>query len=193
MRSTRGRRAVLWGGKPRTEQLKNAARQNPLKDERPLKPPEPRSIISSNLAIQTRKEEDVRHPAHVWTDPAFEEESLQRLRHEYRRHVSSGPNKVAEKTVRKYFQDIDDFLRSMERHGVPLVLGSLTPDSVSLWAEDQEARGNSPHSITGRVISLKVFAHSFIYRTLELSKVDLLRKVERRHAEVGPPRSAQPG
>src|SRR5438309_1721825 len=61
--------------RPKPKPTRNALPYPP-----PFKPPEPRSIISSNLAIQTRKEEDVRHPAHVWTDPAFAEESLTRLR-----------------------------------------------------------------------------------------------------------------
>ena len=142
--------------------------------------------MAADLAVRTQKEEDMRHPAQTWTDPAFAEESLRRLRDEYKRHISTGPNKRAAKTVRKYLQDLDDFLRALERHDLPLVLGSLTPDAVSLWTEDQEARGNSPHSITGRVISLKVFANSFIHKTLELTTVDLLRKVERPNPKLPP-------
>jgi integrase/recombinase XerD len=135
--------------------------------------------MAVDLAVRTQKEEEMRHPTQIWTDPAFAEESLRRLRDEYKRHISTGPNKLAAKTVRKYLQDVDDFLRSLDRHDQPLVLGSVTPDAVTQWTEEQEARGNSPHSITGRVISIKVFANSFIHKRLELTTVDLLRKVAR--------------
>ena len=144
------------------------------------------AAMGADLAVQTRKEEDMRHPVQLWTDPAFAEESLRRLRDEYKRHISAGPNKLAVKTVRKYMQDLDDFLRSLERHGLPLVLGSVTADALSQWTGDQEARGNSPHSITGRVISVKVFANSFIHKTLELTTLDLLRKVQRPNPTLPP-------
>jgi site-specific recombinase XerD len=111
--------------------------------------------MAADLAVRTQKEEDMRHPLHVWTDSAFAEEPLGRLRDEWKRHLSAGTGKRSEKTVRKYLQDLDDFVRSLERHGLAPVLGSVTPDAVNLWVADQERRANSPHSIAGRVISLK--------------------------------------
>jgi Phage integrase, N-terminal SAM-like domain len=137
------------------------------------------ALMAADLAVQTWKEEEMRHPSHVWTDPAFADEPLQRLRDEWKRHLSAGTGKRSEKTVRKYLQDLDDFARSLERHGLEPVLGSVTPDAVNLWVADQESRGNSPHSIAGRVISLKTFVSKYIHRTLELTTVDLLRKVAR--------------
>ena len=128
----------------------------------------------------------MRHPLHVWTDSAFAEEPLGRLRDEWKRHLSAGTGKRSEKTVRKYLQDLDDFVRSLERHGLAPVLGSVTPDAVNLWVADQERRANSPHSIAGRVISLKTFVSKYIHRTLELTTVDLLRKVARPNPALQP-------
>lgn len=130
-------------------------------------------------AVQTKKEEEMRHPAKVWTDTSFEDESLERLRQEFKRQNMSGTRKLSPFSVRKYDQTLEDFIRSLERHGTPGILGELTPDNVAVWQRDQELRGNSPHSIAGRVIALKVFSNKFVFKTLELSTVDLLRKVAR--------------
>src|SRR5579859_1353657 len=43
--------------------------------------------IAVDLAVRTQKEEEMRHPTHIWTDPAFAEESLRRLRDEYKRQI----------------------------------------------------------------------------------------------------------
>lgn len=137
------------------------------------------AAIAADRAVQTRKEEDMRHPPRVWTDPAFEQESLERLRQEFKRQNLTGTKKLSRASVRKYEQTLEDFIRSLERHGVAPVLGELTPDNVALWQRDQEARDNSPHSIASRVYALKVFSNKFVFRTLELTTVDLLRKVER--------------
>jgi site-specific recombinase XerD len=88
--------------------------------------------------------------------------------------------------VRKYLQDLDDFIRSHERHGLELTLGSLTPDAVNQWVSDQETRGNSAHSLASRLISLKTFSSKFVHRTLELTMVDLLRKVSRPNPGLAP-------
>jgi site-specific recombinase XerD len=135
--------------------------------------------MAADRAVQTRKEEDMRHPPRVWTDQAFEQESLERLRQEFKRQNLTGTKKLSRASVRKYEQTLEDFIRSLERHGVAPVLGELTPDNVALWQRDQEARGNSPHSIASRVYALKVFSNKFVFKTLELTTVDLLRKVER--------------
>jgi integrase/recombinase XerD len=135
--------------------------------------------MPADRAVQTRKEEDMRHPPRVWTDIAFEQESLPRLQQEFKRHNVNGTRKLSRSSVRKYEQTLTDFIRSLERHGIPTLLGELTPDNVAIWQRDQEQRGNSPHSIAGRIYALKVFSNKFVFKTLELTTVDLLRKVER--------------
>jgi hypothetical protein len=55
-----------------------------------------------------------------------------------------------------------------------------------IWRSNPERGGNSPHSITGRVISLKVFANHFIHTALGLTTVDLLRKVARPNPKLPP-------
>ena len=111
--------------------------------------------------------------------PIFEQESLSWLRQEFKRQNLSGTRKLSRASVRKYEQTIEDFIRSLDRHGIATVLGELTPDNVALWQRDQEERGNSPHSIAGRVYALKVFSNKFVFKTLELTTADLLRKVAR--------------
>ncbi|MBV9599394.1 MAG: tyrosine-type recombinase/integrase [Chloroflexi bacterium] len=128
----------------------------------------------------------MRHPATVWNDLAYAEEPLRRLRDEWKRHLSTGAGKRSENTVHKYLQDLDDFVRSLERHGLEPVLGSVTPDAVNLWIADQDERGNSPHSVAGRVISLKTFVCKYVPKTLELTNVDLLRKVPRPNPALRP-------
>jgi site-specific recombinase XerD len=133
-----------------------------------------------------RNLEDMRHPTHVWTDSAIAEEPLERLLAEYERHIGSGPNKLSPRTQRKYMQDLRDFLRSVEKHEMEAVLGSVTPASVSLWTGDQEERGNVVDSIAVRVISLKTFTSKYVWKTLELTNVDLLRKVARPNPKPKP-------
>ena len=66
--------------------------------------------------------------------------------------MTVGAGKRSQQTVRNYLQDLDDFVRSLERHEIEVVLGSVSPDAVNLWIADQEERGNSPHSVAGRVM-----------------------------------------
>jgi integrase/recombinase XerD len=133
-----------------------------------------------SMAVQTKKEEDMRHPDKVWTDPAFVDEPLARLRDEFlRRPVTRGKKKLSPATIRKYRQDLADCFGAFERLAIPLVLGSLTDDSVARWVSDMEGRGCSASTIRGRVIGLKVFSKLFIFEQLELTTIDLLRKVAR--------------
>jgi site-specific recombinase XerD len=139
--------------------------------------------MKADRAVQTRKEEDMRHPPRVWIDPNFEQESLEKLRQEFKRKNVMGygarGRKLSMSSVDKYDFCLLDFIRSLERHGIEPVLGALTPDHVAVWQDDQEGRGNSAHGIASRVVALKVFSNKFIFKILELTTVDLLRKVER--------------
>jgi hypothetical protein len=54
------------------------------------------------------------------------------------------------------------------------VLGSVTPVAVNLCIADHEERGNGPHSVAGRVISLKMFVCKFVLKTLELTLLDVV-------------------
>jgi integrase/recombinase XerD len=150
------------------------------------------AAMAADRAVQTRKEEDMRQPAKVWTDPGFEQESLERLRQEFKRQNLTGTRKLSPFSVRKYDQTLEDFIRSLERHGIEPVLGELTVDNVALWQRDQQERGNSPHSISSRVIALKVFSNKFVFKTLELTTADLLRKVQRPTPKLEEPEILSP-
>ncbi len=122
-----------------------------------------------------------------WNDPVFAHEPLSRLFDQWLISMSTGPNKLSPRTTRKYSQDRTDFLRALERLDIPAVLGSVNPNTVARWTQDMERRGLRPSTIGGRVIGLKTFASKFVYRELELTRVDLLRKVSRPDPPVVPP------
>src|SRR5258708_38747343 len=71
------------------------------------------AAMAADRAVQTRKEEDMRQPAKVWTDPGFEQESLERLRQEFKRQNLTGTRKLSPFSVRKYDQTLEDFIRSL--------------------------------------------------------------------------------
>jgi site-specific recombinase XerD len=83
-------------------------------------------------------------------------------------------------------QDLHDLLRTLVKHDVEPVRGSIGPDSVSLWTSDQEERGNVVDSIAVRIISLKTFTNKYICKTLELTTADLLRKIRRPNPKPRP-------
>jgi site-specific recombinase XerD len=154
------------------------------------------AAMALDRAVQTQKEEDMRHPSKAWTDTDYEHESLDRLRLEFKRTNLTGygahGRKLSIPSVDKYDFTVRDFIRSLERHGIQPELGALTPDNVATWQCDQEGRGNSPHGIASRVIGLKVFSNKFIFKTLELTTVDLLRKVERPSPKLTEPEILTP-
>ena len=51
--------------------------------------------------------------------------------------------------------------------------------NVARWLTDREERSASPSTIRGRIIGLKVFMNLFIYQQLQLTTLDLLRKMVR--------------
>ena len=57
------------------------------------------AAMAADRAVQTRKEEDMRHPPRVWTDLSFEQESLVRLRQEFKRQNLSGTRKLSRASV----------------------------------------------------------------------------------------------
>jgi len=42
-----------------------------------------RRTLRSELAVPTTRQEEMRHPSHVWVDPDYAKEPLDRLRTEY--------------------------------------------------------------------------------------------------------------
>lgn len=58
-------------------------------------------------------------------------------------------------------------------------MGSLTPANVNRWVSQQRAAKMSEDGIASRLSALKVFSKRFIYEHLELTTVNLLRKVPR--------------
>lgn len=46
-----------------------------------------RRRLTAELAVPTTRQEDMRHPSHVWSDPEFAKEPLDKLVNEYLHHL----------------------------------------------------------------------------------------------------------
>ena len=130
-------------------------------------------------AVQTRKQEEMRHPSTVWVDPAYAEEPLDRLRRDYLDYLRGQAQPTSPDTVVKYNSALLAFIRFLERQGEEQVLGAVTPGAVNAWVNDQRGIGRSEDGIASRLGSLKVFSSKYIYKHLELTTRDLLMKVPR--------------
>jgi len=135
--------------------------------------------MKADRAVLTRKQEDVRHPPDVWADPSYADEGLDRLRRAYLDYCRGRAKPASQPTVRKYDQVLLSFIRSLASHGEPSVLASLTPTNVNRWVNERRGRGLSEEGIATHLIALKVFSSKYIFRELELTASDLLRKVPR--------------
>lgn len=130
-------------------------------------------------ARTTERKEDVQHPPRVWVDPAFAEESLERLVTYYNEYLLGRSSPAAEGTRQKYHKTLLSFTRSLEHNGQPLLLSSLTPQNANKWVMEQRQAGNSEDGIASRLAALKAFSHKYVYKHLELTTCDLLEKVPR--------------
>jgi len=136
--------------------------------------------MEADRAVLTLKDrEDMRHPPSVWTDPSYADEPLERLLGDYLIHLRGRAQAVAPGTIDKYRKTLVSFVRSIRSHGDEPILAGLTPGAVNRWVTDQRQQGRSEDGIASRLVALKVFSHKYLYRELELTTVDLLRKVPR--------------
>jgi integrase/recombinase XerC len=131
------------------------------------------------LAGSTLKEEEMRHPSSVWTDPDFAGEPLDKLVAEYIRHLEGRSNPVSPATIDKYRKSLLSLMRSMTRQQVPLTLESLTPAVVNVWVSEQRKMGHSEWGISTRLGTIKIFSSKYLLKHLELTTRDLLAKVPR--------------
>ncbi len=145
-------------------------------------------IVSDRAVGKVERHDDMRHPSHVWTDPTFANEPLERLREEYMAFLKGRARPTSPATIDKYGKTLLALLRFLKSSGEPAVLGGVTPLAVSLWVTDQRKRGMSEEGIASRLSALKVFTKRYIYEHLEMTAVDLLRKV----ARITPPERSFP-
>lgn len=137
-------------------------------------------LMSANGAVLTNESwEDMKNPSHLWTDPTYAEESLARLNKEYLAYLGGRAQAASPATLEKYRKSLNAFIRSLERNGDPVVLGSLTPQAVNRWVTEQRKEGRSEDGIASRLSAVKVFAKKYVFEHLELTNGDLLRKVPR--------------
>jgi len=138
-----------------------------------------RRRLKAELAGSTLKEEDMRHPSSVWTDPDFATERLDKLVTEYVRHLEGRSQPVSPDTIDKYRKSLLSLMRSMTRQNVPPVLESLTPAVVGAWIQEQRKAGKSEVGISTRLGAVKIFTNKYLLKHLELTTKDLLTKVPR--------------
>src|SRR3954462_14720543 len=93
--------------------------------------------ISVDRAVLTLTREDMRHPPHVWVDPSYAKESLERLRGDYLTYLRGRAQTVSGETITQYSKVLLSFSRSLERHGDQPILAALTPAAVNRWVNDQ--------------------------------------------------------
>ena len=135
--------------------------------------------LRAELAVPTTRQEDMRHPSHVWVDPGYAKEPLDRLRTEYVEYLKGRSQPASIETLVKYDKSILAFLRSLERQQMPLLLESVTPQAVNNWIREQRTAGRSEDGIASRLGAMKVFTNKYVYKHLELTTRDLLMKVSR--------------
>lgn len=121
----------------------------------------------------------MRHQPFVWSDPAYEDYPLRKLKHEWGVHLKARAKKLSPETCSKYDQSLESFIRSVERAAEPATLGNLTPHTVNRWVSEQREAGMAEEGIASRLAAVKVFANSYLHKHLELTTVNLLRKVAR--------------
>jgi site-specific recombinase XerD len=143
--------------------------------------------MEADRAVLTRKQEEMRHPPDIWADPPYADEDLDRLRVSFLDYCRGRARPASASTVRKCNQVLLSFIRSLTDNGGSPVLASLTPTNVNRWVNERR-RGFSEEGIATHLIALKVFSSKYIYRELELTTSDLLRKVPR---IVAPEKPAQ--
>jgi len=149
--------------------------------------------MASVGAVRTlRSQEDVRHPPAIWTEPSNCSYPLSALRAAYEEHLAGRGQPASPATIRKYKNAIQSFERSLQLHGEASVLENLTPFAVERWFADLRT-GRLPSARLGRtkappakedtiaslMAALKAFSRKYVYHHLEMSRRDLLERVER--------------
>jgi site-specific recombinase XerD len=147
--------------------------------------------METTVAIGTlRTQEDMRHPQHIWTEPSNGQYPLAVLWDMYAEHLAGRSKPASPATIRKYQFTLLSFQRSLEVHGEPVVLSSVTPFAVERWIADcrcgriptRDRRHHGPRredTIGTMLAAMKAFTHKYVFRHLEMTQRDLLERVER--------------
>ncbi len=94
-------------------------------------------MASDRVADKVERHDDMRHPSHVWTDPIFASEPLERLREQYMAFVKGNALPTSRETMDKYGKTLLAFLQFLESAEEPVVVGSGTPSAGSQWVTER--------------------------------------------------------
>jgi site-specific recombinase XerD len=119
------------------------------------------------------------HPDSLVISPEYGALSLKRLVAEFDQWLRGRSKPVKAVTRVKYAYSLDMLFRSMETAATPLELRYLHPYSINQWVGEARERGESEDGIASNLSAVKVFANSFVYKHVELTQADPLRKVPR--------------
>jgi integrase/recombinase XerC len=135
----------------------------------------------------------MRHPPSVWDHPDNADYPLAELREAYATHLAGrGSDPVSPGTVVNYQKALVCFEASLAlvdlntkppRLGDGPILASLTPSNVERWLVDMRERrlghGYAEETISSYLSILKTFSNKYIFRQLEMTRRDLLERVDR--------------
>lgn len=131
-------------------------------------------------AVPTTRQEDMQHPTTAYAHRSYAKTPLDQLRVEWLAHLRGRIPSVSLDTIKKYDDTLRRFIRSLEDHGKPAVMSSLTPYNVDIWTADQKGAGLSEHTIVNRLAALKALTGKYLYREKGLTTLDLLGRVPKR-------------
>ena len=146
---------------------------------------------SVSIAQRTqRDQEDMKHPDTMWVEPANAEYPLPVLWDTYADHLAGRIKPASPTTIRKYKYTLIHFQRSLELHGDPPILASVTPFAVERWIGDcrkgvvprfdRKPQGPIGEDTIGSMLAaLKAFTHKFVFRHLAMTNRDLLERTDR--------------
>jgi integrase/recombinase XerC len=123
--------------------------------------------------------EEMHHPISRFSDPSYATLDLLRLAREFDTWLAGKERPAKPPSRQKYASSLKSLFHSIQVNDDPLELAYLHHTTVTRWIAEQRARNMSEDGIASRLASVKVFAHGFVFRRLELSERDLLDKVSR--------------
>jgi site-specific recombinase XerD len=101
------------------------------------------------------------------------------LEAEYLQALKGASKPKSPRTIQKYMESLKSLRQSLERHGDPLELGSITAFTVTRWLAELRKKGLKEDTLAPRLSAVKTFIRKFVMKQSDMTHCDLLEKVER--------------